>query len=139
MAKTEHGVDVEKVPVWYLEKAINGMMPGLQMFVRDVDMGSVLAGRYMPGMIICEQAFTDATCRVGGLAKAHRISILSDHMVNFSDVVQDTEEASRRGYASRSRTHISRYWIASKLMEKSRYCFCIYPTTRTGTCSRVLR
>lgn len=36
MAKTEHGVDVEKVPVWYLEKAINGMMPGLQMFVRDV-------------------------------------------------------------------------------------------------------
>lgn len=52
MAKTEHGVDVEKVPVWYLEKAINGMMPGLQMFVRDVDMGSVLADKYMPGMIL---------------------------------------------------------------------------------------
>lgn len=106
MAKTEHGVEVEKVPVWYLEKAINGMMPGLQMFVRDVDMDPVLADKYMPGVIICEQAFTDATCRVGGLAKAHRISILSNHMVNFSDVVQDNEEASRWGYASRSRTHI---------------------------------
>lgn len=89
----DRSVDIEKVPVWYLERVINQTMPGLQMYVRDVDMPRELADKYVPGTILREKAFTDATCRVGGLAKSHRISILSNHMVNFSDMADDKEVA----------------------------------------------
>lgn len=97
MSNKERQVDIEQVPTWYLENAINGMMPGLQMLVRDVDMDPALAEKYIPGEIICERAFTDATCRVGGLAKTHRVSILSNHMVNLAEAMPDNENAVQWG------------------------------------------
>ena len=65
------------------EKAANDVFPGLQMFVRDVDLPSVCAEKYQPGMIIKERAFTDASYRVMGMITTHRYAILSNHMHNF--------------------------------------------------------
>ena len=65
------------------EKIANDVFPGLQMFVRDVNLPPVCAEKYRPGMIIRERAFTDASCRVMGMITTHRYAILSNHMHNF--------------------------------------------------------
>ena len=55
-----------------MEKAMNDIYPGLAMFVRDVNLKEGLADRYVRGSIIREKAFTDASCRIGGLVTTHR-------------------------------------------------------------------
>lgn len=67
-----------------LQKAINDMYPGIAMFVRDVNLADGLAEKYQAGSIIRERAFTDASCRIGGLVTTHRYVILSNHMRDFS-------------------------------------------------------
>ena len=66
------------------EKVLNDTFPGLQIFVRDVNLPSVCAEKYKPGMIIKERGFTDATPRVMGMVTTHRYAILSNHMHNIS-------------------------------------------------------
>ena len=65
------------------QKAADDTFPGLQMFVRDVNLPPVCAAKYRPGMIIRERAFTDASCRVMGMVTTHRYAILSNHMHDF--------------------------------------------------------
>ncbi len=84
---------IGKVPIWYLENVINSIFPGLTMFVRDVNLDPAVAEKYVPGMILREKAFTDATARVMGMTTTHRISILSNHMVNLSRMIDDDPEA----------------------------------------------
>ena len=67
-----------------LQEAINDMYPGIAMFVRDVNLADGLADKYQAGSIIRERAFTDASCRIGGLVTTHRYVILSNHMGNLS-------------------------------------------------------
>ncbi len=65
------------------ENAINQILPGLTMYVRDVNLPPAFAEKYEPGRIIREKGFTDASCRVMGMVTTHRYAILSNHMANL--------------------------------------------------------
>jgi len=67
-----------------LQKTMNDIYPGLAMFVRDVNLAEGLTEKYTAGSIIREKAFTDASCRIGGLVTTHRYIILSNHMGDLS-------------------------------------------------------
>lgn len=73
-----------------LEKTINEILPGLTMYVRDVNLAPELAAKYEPQTIIMERGFTDASCRVIGMVTTHRFAILSNHMADFSEYEQGT-------------------------------------------------
>ena len=78
--------DEPEVPdIKTLEDAINDMMPGLTMYVRDADLSPECAAAYKPEMIIMERAFTDASNRVMGMNTTHRFAILSNHMADLRD------------------------------------------------------
>lgn len=66
------------------EQTINEILPGLTMYVRDVNLPQKLAEKYIPNTIILERGFTDASSRVMGMKTTHRFSILSNHMSNLS-------------------------------------------------------
>ena len=72
------------------ESLINEILPGLTMYVRDVDLSPVLAAKYEPQTIIMERGFTDASCRVMGMITTHRYAILSNHMADFGKFEHDT-------------------------------------------------
>lgn len=63
---------MKKLDIEAIEKAINEIMPGLTMYVRDINLNEQYAKKYVPGRIIREPGFTDASCRVGGMATTHR-------------------------------------------------------------------
>ena len=81
----EHDLDVKKI-----EDAINDIMPGLTMYVRDVNLTDEIASKYQPGMIIMEKGFTDASNRVMGMVTSHRYAILSNHMGDFREYEHGT-------------------------------------------------
>ena len=66
-----------------LEQMLNETLPGLTMYVRDVNLPPACAEQYKPGRIILERGFTDASCRVMGMVTTHRYAILSNHMANL--------------------------------------------------------
>ena len=66
-----------------MEQVINGIFPGLTMYVRDVNLSPICAEKYQPDMIIKERGFTDASNRVMGMITTHRFAILSNHMADF--------------------------------------------------------
>ena len=68
------------------EKLLNRTLPGLQMFVRDVNLPAETAEQYAEGMILCNPCFTDASHRIGGMVTSHRFAILSNHMAELSQV-----------------------------------------------------
>lgn len=72
------------------EKVITDILPGLTMFVRDVDLSPVCAKQYKPGMIIMERGFTDASNHVMGMITSHRFAILSNHVADFRAYEHDT-------------------------------------------------
>ncbi len=63
---------------------VNEILPGLQMFARDVDLSADVAVKYVPGMIIKELGFTDASSHVMGMITTHRFAILSNQMKDIS-------------------------------------------------------
>lgn len=73
-----------------VQKVVNQMYPGISMLVRDVDLPDALANKYIPGMIIREKAFTDASCRVMGMVTTHRYMILSNHMRSLAQFEHGT-------------------------------------------------
>ena len=81
----ELGMDMES-----LQETINEILPGLAMYVRDVDLNRKCVEAYRPGMILMERGFTDASARVMGMNTTHRITILSNHMADFGDAEHDT-------------------------------------------------
>ena len=64
-----------------LESLMNEMLPGLQLLleINYARRSGVLPSRE----VVRNPAFTDATCRVGGMVTTHRYSILSNHMVDL--------------------------------------------------------
>ena len=67
-----------------IEKTMNEIFPGIQMFVRDLFMPDELAAKYEPERIIMERGFTDGTNRVMGMMTPYRFTILSNHMPDIS-------------------------------------------------------
>lgn len=66
------------------EQTINEILPGLTMYVRDVNLPKRLAEKYVPDTIILERGFTDASSRVMGMKTTHRFAIFSNHMGDLS-------------------------------------------------------
>ena len=73
-----------------LEQLMNEMLPGLQLFARDINLTPEEAACYQVGAVVRNPAFTDATCRIGGMVTTHRYSILSNHMMDLSSIEQGT-------------------------------------------------
>ncbi len=65
-------------------KTVNEILPGTQMFVRDLFMPDEIAAKYEPERIIMERGFIDGTCRVMGMITPYRFTILSNHMADVS-------------------------------------------------------
>lgn len=80
----------EELDVTKIETLINEILPGLSMYVRDVNLDSRIAAKYKPGMIIREKGFTDASNRVMGMITTHRYAILSNHMADMREYEHDT-------------------------------------------------
>lgn len=72
------------------EQTINDILPGLTMYVRDVDLPKVCAEKYAPDSIILELGFTDASARVMGMKTTHRFAILSNHFRDLTEYEHDT-------------------------------------------------
>lgn len=70
--------------VQQLEQLMNEMLPGLQLFARDINLTPEEVACYQVGEVVRNPAFTDATCRVGGMVTTHRYGILSNHMMDLS-------------------------------------------------------
>lgn len=66
------------------------MYPGIALFARDVNLPPAFAAKYVPGLIIKERAFVDASIRFMGMVTTHRYVILSNHMKNMSMFEQGT-------------------------------------------------
>ncbi len=62
------------------------ILPGMGMFVRDVNLPEEIAEKYEPGKIIMHKGYTEASSRVAGMVATHRFAILSNRMVPFEDV-----------------------------------------------------
>lgn len=73
-----------------MESLINEILPGLTMYVRDVNLPAEIAAKYETGMIIREKGFTDASNRVMGMVTTHRYAILSNHMGDMREYEHDT-------------------------------------------------
>ena len=67
-----------------MEELMNEMLPGLQLFARDINLTPEEVASYRVGEVVRNPAFTDATCRVGGMVTTHRYGILSNHMMDLS-------------------------------------------------------
>ena len=73
-----------------LEQLMNEMLPGLQLFARDINLTPEEASKFRVGQIIRNAAFTDATSRVGGMVTTHRFSILSNHLFDLTKAEHGT-------------------------------------------------
>ncbi len=69
---------------------INEILPGLTMYVRDVNLPEVCAEKYVPDSIILELGFTDASSRVMGMKTTHRFAILSNHFRDLTEYEHGT-------------------------------------------------
>jgi hypothetical protein len=77
--------DLSKFDIKQFEDACNRVLPGLTMFVRDVNLPEETALKYTAGIILRDPTFCDTTYRVGGMATSHRYAVLSNH---YQDVSQ---------------------------------------------------
>lgn len=59
--------DPKQMSTEQLQALVNGNYPGIAMFARDVNLPPELAKKYVPGQIIREKAFTDASIRFMGM------------------------------------------------------------------------
>ena len=102
------------------EDVINEILPGLTMYVRDVNLSPVCADKYEPQTIIMERGFTDASSRVMGMVTTHRYAILSNHMADFGQYEHETNWE----LLSQSAMHILRSLTCMNIWERHRfYCF----------------
>lgn len=77
--KKETSADTgEQRALW--QRIADKTYPGITLFARDVNLPAAFAEKYVPGLIIKERGFVDASIRFMGMAATHRYVILSNHM-----------------------------------------------------------
>ena len=67
-----------------LKELLDKVLDKSAMVVRDVNLPQILDRKYIPGTIILEKGFTDASHRIGGMVTTHRFTILSNHMADLA-------------------------------------------------------
>ncbi|MEG1008820.1 MAG: hypothetical protein RSF67_03220 [Clostridia bacterium] len=72
-----------------IENIVNKTFVGLTMFVKDINLSEELENKYIPGIILREKGYIDATSVIGGIPTTHRYCILSNHMCDLSQVVSE--------------------------------------------------
>ncbi|MBQ3783775.1 MAG: hypothetical protein II838_10095 [Lachnospiraceae bacterium] len=73
-----------------MEQVINETLAGLSIYVRDQNLEPKFEEQYRKDTIIREKGFTDASSRNGGIITTHRLAILSNHMMDLSQLEEGT-------------------------------------------------
>ena len=72
-------------------RVIESTFAGASRYVRDANLDEKLVEKYEIGQIIHENAFVDASDKIGGMVTTHRYLILSGYMADFSRFEDDTD------------------------------------------------
>lgn len=76
------------VPDWYLEDLIEDALSNARRFVRDVDMDCASLSLSRPGSVVRSPCPFDATPKQVHVSGHTRLSIISNHMYDISDLVE---------------------------------------------------
>ena len=76
-------LDMAKIPQWYLQRAVDDMVPGLQICVRDTTLAPEELAAYAKGQILRVAEPLAATKRVLGPSGNVRFAILSNHLTDL--------------------------------------------------------
>lgn len=60
------------------KEILNDTVTDTALVVRDINLSKDLEERYIPGTIILERGFTDASYKVGGMLTSHRYAIITN-------------------------------------------------------------
>ena len=61
------------------------------LFVRDINLPKEFEEKYEIGALIKEKAFVDMTPKIGQMTTSHRYAIISNHVANLSQMIQDSK------------------------------------------------
>lgn len=86
-------LDMAKIPQWYLQRAVDDMVPGLQICVRDTTLAPEELAAYAKGQILRVAEPLAATKRVLGPSGNARFAILSNHLTDLGAIAAETFEA----------------------------------------------
>lgn len=86
-------LDIATIPQWYLQRAVDDMVPGLSIYVRDTDLLPEEIAFYQVGHILEVADPLCATKRVLGPAGNARFAVMSNHMEDLGAVAAETFEA----------------------------------------------
>ena len=100
-------LDIATIPQWYLQRAVDDMVPGLSIYVRDTDLSPEETASYQAGQILEVADPLCATKRVLGPAGNVRFAIMSNHMEDLGAVAAESFEAHAEDAAPSLRDLIS--------------------------------
>ena len=100
-------LDIATIPQWYLQRAVDDMVPGLSIYVRDTDLSPEEIASYRAGQILEVADPLCATKRVLGPSGNMRFAIMSNHMEDLGAVAAETFEAHAEDAAPSLRDLIS--------------------------------
>ncbi len=86
-------LDIAAIPQWYLQRAVDDMVPGLSIYVRDTDLTPEEIASYQAGQILEVADPLCATKRVLGPSGNTRFAVMSNHMEDLGAVAAETFEA----------------------------------------------
>lgn len=67
------------------------MLSGLNTYVRDTDLSPQVAAFYKPGTIFRSKNPADISPHIGGMSTSHRFLILSNHIIDLTELEQDAD------------------------------------------------
>lgn len=72
------------------KEILNDTVTDTALVVRDINLSKDLEERYIPGTIILERGFTDASYKVGGMLTSHRYAIITNKIKDLSEFEHGT-------------------------------------------------
>ncbi|MBB3171938.1 hypothetical protein [Parvibacter caecicola] len=100
-------LDIANVPQWYLQRAVDDMVPGLSIFVRDTTLESQQLAAYQVGQVLRVDEPLCATKRVLGPSGNVRFAIMSNHMEDLGAEAAQQFEAQPQDQAPSLRDLVS--------------------------------
>lgn len=100
-------LDIATIPQWYLQRAVDDMVPGLSIFVRDTALEAEELAAYQAGQVLRVDDPLCATKRVLGPSGNVRFAIMSNHMEDLGAVAAQQFEAQPQDQAPSLRDLVS--------------------------------